>query len=123
MYAVEGASSRPAWRYASPKRSRTSRCRTARRWCRCSGSRLERGLDGDRAVLHERADRVAHDLCALEHLGERIDRVLGLDDLVGGRLQRTTRSAIISCTRFALRPTAVNGICWSISQSMISMPV
>jgi uncharacterized protein with PQ loop repeat len=37
--------------------------------------------------------------------------------------RRTTRCAIISCTRFALRATAVKGICWSISQSMISMPV
>src|SRR5512137_2090664 len=50
-------------------------------------ARLQGCLDGHRAVLHERADGVAHDLCTLEDSRESIDRVLGLDDLAGGRLE------------------------------------
>ena len=39
------------------------------------------------------------------------------------RLGLGTRCAIISWARLALRATAVKGMFWSISQSMISMPV
>ena len=43
-------------------------------------------LDHLRAVLDERADGVAHDLRTVEQVGERVDGVLDLDDVVVGGL-------------------------------------
>jgi hypothetical protein len=43
-------------------------------------------LDDLRSELDERADGVADDLRTVEQVGERIDRVLDLDDVVLGGL-------------------------------------
>ena len=66
------------------------------------------GLDDLRPVLDERADHVADDLRAVEQVGERLDGVLDLDDVVLGGLEagHACRSRPAAASS---RPAATNG--------------